>query len=130
MKTINQEGFVFDSYDKAEGGEGGLHRFQGGVTAPPKGLRRNFTAASSTSTTSTSARITRAVRREGRGASESEGEGEGEGEDRGVFFVPPTSSSPLRQPALVCRGAYDPFSSRYEKVARSEEESSQSMLLK
>lgn len=35
MKTINQGGFAFDSYGKAQGG---LFLFQGGMTAPPKGL--------------------------------------------------------------------------------------------
>lgn len=90
MKTINQEGFAFDSYDKAEGGS---FWFQGGMTAPPKGFGRNFTAASllhlqyprpppSLRPPPPPLLSYQTVEQSGRGGGGREGESEGEGEGR------------------------------------------------
>lgn len=77
MKTIKQEGFAFDSYDKADGGSLG---FQGGMTAPPKGFERNFTPPH--------LYLLKPPDREE------------EEEDRGVFVPPNILLSSLSQPAF------------------------------
>lgn len=83
------------------------------MTAPPKGSERNFINASLLQPPARPLNLHRELP-DGR-MGEGEKEIEGEGRDRGVI-VPPASSSPLLQPALVCQGAYDPFSPDMRKL--------------
>lgn len=109
-KQSTREGFAFYSQGQAQEG---FELLQGGMTAPPEGLQRNFTR-----TPTSTINLAEGLPAKGKGRRQT-------GVcPRSIILSSPSAPSPVYQ------GAYDPFSPRYEKVARSEEESSQSMLLK
>lgn len=108
------------------------------MTAPPKGFEGNFNSGLGFSSQPTTASSTKPADSEGAGERRESGvlvEGEGGvGDRQRRVRARRHPASPLRQPRyLSARVAYDPPSpdppstTRYEKVARSEEESSQSM---